>query len=154
MTKFSYAESILIKRAPRDVYDLVSDITRMGDWSPICVSCWWDEGDSARVGAQFTGRNQLPTRTWETRCEVVAAERGREFAFIVGQGYVRWGYTFAAAGTGTVLTETWDFLPAGRAMFQTRFGPDAPAEIASRTKAAHDGIPTTLAAIKRTAEQA
>ena len=154
VTEFSYAESIFIDRAPQDLYDLVSDITRMGDWSPICVRCWWDEGDNARVGARFTGRNELPTRTWETRCEVVAAERGHEFAFIVGEGYVRWGYAFAAAGAGTSLTESWDFLPAGLAMFQTRYGTDAPAEIATRTRAAHDGIPATLAAIKRTAELA
>ncbi|MEP6797736.1 MAG: SRPBCC family protein [Lapillicoccus sp.] len=152
MTEFSYAESIVIDRTPQDVYDLVSDITRMGEWSPICVECWWDEGDSPRVGARFTGRNELPTRTWETRCEVVAAERGQEFAFVVGDGYVRWGYTFAVAGSGTQLTESWDFLPAGRAMFEARYGPAAPAEITARTQAAHDGIPATLAALKRAAE--
>ena len=53
---------------------MVSDVTRMGEWSPVCKACWWDDGDSPRVGAWFTGRNELPERTWETRSEVVAAE--------------------------------------------------------------------------------
>lgn len=58
----------------------------------------------------------------------------------------------APTGTGTVLTESWEFLPAGIAMFEERFGDDADAQIADRTQQAFDGIPRTLAAIKRIAE--
>ena len=36
------------------------------------------------MGAWFTGRNEVPGRTWETRSKVVAADRGREFAWVVG----------------------------------------------------------------------
>jgi hypothetical protein len=39
-----------------------------------------------------------------------------------------------------------------RARFHERFGPDAEAQIASRTEAAHRGIPVTLAALKQAAE--
>jgi hypothetical protein len=85
---------------------------------------------------------------------VVVAERGREFAFIVGGSYVRWGYAFAALGDGTRVTESWEFLPEGIAMFEGKFGADAQTQIALRTKDAHKGIPMTLAAIKRTAESA
>jgi hypothetical protein len=77
---------------------------------------------------------------------------GREFAFVVGGSYVRWGYTFTAVGEGTSVTESWEFLPEGIAMFKEKFGADAQRQISSRTKAAHDGIPVTLAALKRTAE--
>ena len=59
--------------------------------------CWWDEGDGPRVGAYFTGRNETPGRTWETRSQVIAAERGRRFAFVVGDALVRWEYTFATS---------------------------------------------------------
>ena len=96
-----------------------------------------------RVGDWFTGRNVLPERTWETRSEVVVAERGREFAFIVGGSYVWWGYAFAALGEGTRLTESWEFLPEGIAMFEGKFGADAQTQIALRTRAAHEGIPVT-----------
>ena len=37
-------------------------------------------------------------------------------------------------------------------MFKAKFGADAQTQISSRAKAAHDGIPVTLAAHKRTAE--
>ncbi|MGH9095247.1 MAG: SRPBCC family protein [Acidimicrobiales bacterium] len=154
MGNLSYAESIVVARSPETLYGLVSDVTRMGEWSPVCRACWWEAGDGPQVGARFTGRNELPDRTWETHCEVVAAEPGREFAFVVGDAFVRWGYTFAPVDGGTAVEESWEFLPAGIAMFERRFGADAQAQIADRTQAAHSGIPATLAAIKRTAESA
>lgn len=89
-----HQESITVEASAETLYDLVSNITRTGEWSPVCTSCWWDDEVTAgRVGAWFTGRNELPHRTWETRSEVVTAERGREFAWVVGGSFVRWGYT-------------------------------------------------------------
>jgi hypothetical protein len=65
---------------------------------------------------------------------------------------VRWSYTFAPVDGATMLTESWEFTPAGLAMFHDKYGSGAADEIAVRTRAAHDGIPATLAAIKRIAE--
>lgn len=152
MANLTYAASIIIADRPDVLYDMVSDVTRTGEWSPICRACWWEDGGGARVGAWFGGRNEVPGRIWETRSIVTAADRGREFAFVVGGSLVRWGYAFAPAGEGTTLTESWEFLPDGVALFRERYGPDAEAQIADRSQAAHDGIPETLAAIKRIAE--
>jgi hypothetical protein len=154
MSSLQYSESIVVARSPEVLYDMVSDVTRMGEWSPVCQACWWDDGDGPRAGAWFTGRNELPERTWETRSQVVAADRGREFAFEVNSGWVRWGYTFTAVDSGTQVTESWEFLPAGIAGFHDRYGNGAEAQIANRTAAAHQGIPATLAAIKKAAEAA
>jgi hypothetical protein len=149
----SHQESVTVEASAEVLYDLVSDITRTGEWSPVCTSCWWDdEAEGGRVGAWFTGRNELPHRTWETRSQVVAAERGREFAWVVGGSYVRWGFTLAPIDTGTILTESWEFLPGGIAMFEEKFGDEAHAQITDRTQQALDGIPRTLAALKRIAE--
>ncbi len=156
MDGLSHAESISIEAPPDVVYAMVSDVTRMGQWSPVCKACWWDDAADRGVGAWFTGRNEVPGRTWETRCQVVAAEPGREFAWVVGgseEPRVRWGYTFEPACEGTRVTESWDFLPAGLAYFEERYGADAPAQIANRAQAARTGIPATLAAISRAAER-
>lgn len=144
----THTESIHIAATPQAVYDLVTDIGRTGEWSPICETCWWDEGDGPRAGARFTGRNVKPDRTWETRSTVVVADPGREFAWEVGQGFVRWGYAMAPADGGTTLTQTWQFTPAGIAMFHERMGDDAEHQIEVRALDAHAGIPATLAAIK------
>jgi hypothetical protein len=152
MSNLSYSESVVVACTPEALYDMVSDVTRMGEWSPICTGGWWEDGDGPRAGAWFTGRNEVPGRAWETRSQVVAADRGREFTFAVGGAWVRWSYTFTPVDEGTRLTESWEFLPAGIARFHERYGDDAEAQIADRVEAAHTGIPETLAAIKKAAE--
>src|SRR5664280_2073263 len=152
MPELRYSESIVIADPPEKLYDMVSDVTRMGEWSPVCKACWWDDGAGPTVGSWFTGHNETTERTWETRSQVVTADRGREFAYVVGGTRVRWGYTFAPVTEGTEVTESWGFLPDGIAMFEERFGDEAPTQIANRTEAARQGIPVTLTAIKRVAE--
>jgi hypothetical protein len=152
MSNLRHSESVVIARPADVLYDMISDVTRMGEWSPICTACWWDEGAELKVGAWFTGRNETPDRTWETRSQVVAADRGREFAFVVGGAWVRWGYSFTPVTAGTEVTESWEFLPAGVTRFHERYGDDAQAQIMERTEAARRSIPLTLAAIKKAAE--
>ena len=153
MTTLTHSESIVVALPADDLYDLVSDVTRMGTWSPVCKECWWDEGAGPELGAWFTGRNELPERTWETRSEIVAADRGREFAFVVNGTWTRWGYVFTSVDGGTQLTESWELLPGGKAMFEERFGADADAQIVNRLELARRGIPATLSAIKQDAER-
>lgn len=152
----SLSSSIVVARPADELYDLVTDIGRTGEWSPICQSCWWDEGDGPRAGAWFTGRNVTPSRTWETRSQVEVAERGREFAWLVAGGWVRWSWSFrpVEGGTGprTEVTESWEFRPEGLAGFRERYGDDADAQIADRTAAAERGIPETLQRFKQVAE--
>lgn len=147
-----FADSVFVARDPESVYALVSDVTRMGEWSPVCRACWWDEpAQGPREGAWFTGRNETPERVWETRSQVTVAD-GRSFVWEVNGGWVRWGFTVAPESGGTRLAERWRLLAPGVAGFRERYGADAEAEIAQRTEAAYTGIPKTLAAIKRTAE--
>lgn len=152
MTGLKMSDSVLVAVPPDELYEMVSDVTRMGQWSPICRECWWDEGAGPDVGAWFTGRNETSERTWETRSQVVAADPGREFAWEVNDGWVRWGYTFEPEDGRTRLTESWEFLPKGIAGFRERFGDQAEIEIEKRRDAARSGIPATLAAIKAAAE--
>lgn len=154
MTSPVFSSSVVVGAPPEAVYDLVSDVPRTGEWSPVCRACRWDDGGGPRVGAWFTGRNEVPGRTWETRSLVVAADRGREFAWVVGGDLVSWSFSMEPADGGTRLTESWEFLPAGLALFAERYGESADREIADRTRAAHEGIPATLAAIRRIAESA
>jgi Polyketide cyclase / dehydrase and lipid transport len=152
MTTLTHSGSVVVGRSADDLYDMVADITRMGEWSPVCKSCWWDDGAGPEVGSWFTGKNETGELTWETRSQIIAAERGREFAFCVNGTWARWGYTFTPVDDGTELTESWEFLPDGLEFFQKHFGDDAPKHIADRATAAEHGIPATLAAIKKAAE--
>jgi len=154
----TFSDSIVIARRRDVLYDLVSDVTRMGEWNPIGKECRWDDGDGPRVGAWFTSRHESPERSgdtrsqWENRAEVTVANPGREFAFVVGGSWIRWSYKFADALGGTQVTETWTCLPQGIKVFHDRFGDDTDDQIAQRGAAAYLGMAETLAAMKRVAE--
>jgi len=156
---YQYSDSITIDRPPEDVYAIVSDVTRMGELSPVCVSGAWDDAAQAGTsGAWFTGHNAIGEYTWDTHCQVVAAEPGREFAF-VNRGpdgdveLVRWRYTFEPEGSGTKATESWQVLPA-YPDFVSAGDPnlDVAARIDGMAQMARDGIKDTLANLKRVAE--
>lgn len=103
--------------APSDqLYALVSDVTRMGEWSPENLGGRWFRGvTTPAVGARFHGSNRRGWRRWSTTCTVVAAEPGRTFAFDVAFGGIpvsRWTYDFRPDGDITVVTETWTDLRA------------------------------------------
>src|SRR5262249_6152870 len=57
------------------VWDVVRDVTRVGDWSHECVSATW-LGDATVValGARFWGRNRAGIFRWGRRCEVISAQ--------------------------------------------------------------------------------
>lgn len=152
MAPLKFSESIFISASPEDLYNLVSDITRTGEWSPICTACWWHDDAGPREGAWFSGRNEANGRVWETKSLVVAAQPGEEFAWMVGGSLVWWSYTFEPLDGGTRLTESWEFRPEGIAMFHEKYGSDAQNQIEQRSEAARSGIPATLEAIKKIAE--
>ena len=103
-----------VDAAPDALYDMVSDVTRMGEWSPETVRCvWLDGADGPAAGARFKGTNKRGVARWSTKPEVVVAERGREFSFVtrsIGPS-TRWSYRFEpAADGGTTLIESFETL--------------------------------------------
>jgi hypothetical protein len=99
--------------APADrIWDLLSDVTRIGRYSPETFEAEWLDGATGpAVGAKFRGhvkRNGIGPIYWTT-CVVTACEPGREFAFGVGKAdrpLNVWGYHLEPAGDGTDVTES------------------------------------------------
>src|SRR5690349_14065289 len=94
----------VIAAEPKVLYDLVSDVTRMGEWSPETASCRWIGGAPGReVGARFVGANRAGWRRWATTCTVRAADPGERFEFEVTFGplpVATWAYEFVPEGPG------------------------------------------------------
>jgi hypothetical protein len=108
------SESLVVDAPPAAVYDLVADLPRMGEWSPECARVEWEDGVSGpAVDARFVGHNRggpFGLVRWSRRGRVVAAERGREFAFATEEGGREgtvWRYRFEPAGEGTRVTESY-----------------------------------------------
>lgn len=110
--------SITVERPPHEVWGAISDITRMGEWSPECIAARWaGSADGPAVGATFEGDNvaKVAGRTvkrWTTTSAVTACEPGSRFDF-VAEGYTTWSYLFEPDGAGTRVTETFTYEPKG-----------------------------------------
>ena len=101
-----------IKASPDAVWNAISDVTRMGEWSPECHTCEWNDGATGpAVGARFTGHNRNGEYEWTTEAEVTECVPGEKFAFdgVFGDlRFSKWAYTIEPTGDGCVVTETWD----------------------------------------------
>ena len=97
-----------IAAPPTVIYDLISDVTRMGDWSPECIrASWLDGATAAAEGVRFKGDNKLGFATWSTKPTITKAQRGEVFEFKVPKDYgPLWRYEFTAEGTGTRVVES------------------------------------------------
>ena len=106
--------SIEVDASPAALYEVVSDVRRMGEWSPECRSCKWVGGATGpTVGARFKGSNRRGIARWSTTPRVVVADPGREFAFVVnhlGRGMTKWSYRFEPIAEHSKVTESFELL--------------------------------------------
>ncbi len=141
--------------APADkIWDLLSDVTKIGRYSPETFEAEWLEGATGpAVGAKFRGhvkRNEKGPIYWTT-CVVLVSDPGREFTFGVGPSEEKvlniWGYKLEAAGDGTDVTESFHLQPKlALRVYWTLFG-------WSRGKTNRNGMRRTLERVKAEVEQ-
>jgi len=111
------AVTVHMAAPPEQIWELVSDVTRIGSYSPETFEAeWLDGADGPAVGARFRGhvkRNGRGPVYWTT-CTVLASEPGREFAFGVGASDKPlnvWRYRLEPMGDGTDVTESFELTP-------------------------------------------
>lgn len=149
-----FSESITIDAPPDHVFALVSDLPRMGEWSPECTRVTWTTGSTGpTVGARFIGHNRVGLFRWFTQGEITESAPGERLTFRIHFGplpVALWSYTFSTApgdaDSGCVVTESvTDLRPGGaRQVFNVLFG--------DRSRANQRGIHQTLANLKLAAE--
>jgi uncharacterized protein YndB with AHSA1/START domain len=153
---FAMPESVAVSRhinaSPEAMWALVTDLPRMGEWSPENNGGVWLNGaTTAAVGVKFKGANANGKKSWSTVATVTELAGPRAFAFTVkaaGLKIADWRYDLVAVDGGVTVTETWTDI---RGWLAKKAG-----SIASNVtdRAAHncDGMERTLAALAATAE--
>lgn len=141
--------------SPGVVWELVTDVTRIGEFSPETLEGRWVGGATGpAVGARFQGhvkRNGRGPMYWTT-CTITRCEAERDFAFTVeapGMKAVNtWRYQLVPSGDGTDVTESFTLTPSlFIRTYWTLFG-------GMRSKTNRRGMTETLNRIKTVAEKA
>ena len=109
--------SLHMDAPPEKVWALVSDVTRIGEFSPETFEGKWTRGATGPVeGATFAGhvkRNGVGPTYWSP-CVVTKCVENEVFEFAVGTEQVavnNWGYRLEPEGSGTKVTEYFRLEP-------------------------------------------
>jgi hypothetical protein len=104
----------LIGTESKQVYELVADLPRMGEWSPECERVEWTDGTIVPAeGSRFLGHNRggpFRLMRWSRAGRVLVADPGREFSFATEEGgreSTVWRFRFEPVEGGTCVTESY-----------------------------------------------
>lgn len=109
--------TVAMAASPEAVWDLVSDVTRIGEFSPETFEAVWTRGATGpAVGARFKGhvkRNGIGPIYW-TPCRVSECVPGEVFGFDVMGGdkpMNTWTYRIRPTDGGCEVTESFQLAP-------------------------------------------
>ncbi|MER5263729.1 SRPBCC family protein [Actinosynnema sp. NPDC002837] len=148
------SHSIDVAAAPGVVWALVSDLPRMGRFSPENLGGRWLRGATGpAVGVEFRGFNRNGAKLWWTTARIVACEPERLLTFDVRSPLTvrvaRWSYVITPTRDGCVVTENW--YRVGNWFVRRFLGPRVTGR-EDRPGYNVDSIKHTLAAVKAHAE--
>jgi hypothetical protein len=117
------AASADMRASADQVYAVISDVTRIPEWSPETARAEWSAPD------RFNAWNRRRLGRWRTTARVVEAEPGQRFSFIVqvmGRDWTQWTYVVepGADADATRLTEEFRMcvpMPFGVVAFERLF---------------------------------
>ena len=129
-TKFnymSYTVSVVreVAASPEKVWALVTDLSRMGEWSPENQGGEWLDGATcAAVGAKFGGNNKNGDKSWQATVSVEVCDAPKKFVFVLNykeNHLCDWVYEIEPTPNGCRLTHAWvagthweQFAPFGK----------------------------------------
>ena len=95
------------------VWELLSTLERMGEWSPECYRVEWQDGavSPAVPGAQFRGWNRYDRMKWSVACRVKTAVPNQELSYATmarDKEMATWTYRIEPSGDGVDLVESFE----------------------------------------------
>ena len=99
------------------VWDVVRDVTRVGEWSHECVAASWiDDARASAPGVRFRGRNRAGIFRWGRVCEIVAAHPyqlvWRTVPSLLYPDSTEWSITLAKTEAGTRIEQRFRVIRA------------------------------------------
>ena len=94
--------TLAVAAPPAQVWALVTDVGRMGEWSPQVVRTLV-LGRPVRLGTRFLNLNHQGWKHWPTSAKVVRFDPHRDFAFRIGENRTVWSFRLEPTGDGGTL---------------------------------------------------
>lgn len=112
-----HGRTVAVAEVPPDaVWRIISDVTRVGEWSHECRGARWLGGAAAAApGARFRGRNKSGPWRWTRPCRITVADAPRELAWrtegVLAVGdTTEWRIVLEPVEEGTRIIQTYDVV--------------------------------------------
>jgi uncharacterized protein YndB with AHSA1/START domain len=108
--------AVVVDAPVEDVWRVVADVSRTGEWSHECRSVRWTGGAvAAAPGARFRGQNRNGWLRWTRTCEIVAVDDERELVWRtiptpLFPDSTEWRIHLEPTGDGTTITQSFTVL--------------------------------------------
>lgn len=142
--------AVEVAATPESVWEVISDVRRMSDWSPECRKIVVIGSPKEGVGTTFVGVNRRGWAVWPTTSKVVRYEPGRAVAWKTRESGATWSYELTPTASGTSITGRRE-LPAFS--IATKVMAPVIGGAAGHDEELADGIRTTLERIKVAVER-
>ena len=96
--------SVEVAATPESVWDAVSDVSRMSEWSPECRKIVILGSPKQGVGTKLLGLNRRGWAMWPTTSKVIRYEPCEAVAWRTKESGATWTYELAPTASGTSLT--------------------------------------------------
>lgn len=123
MTRWSIPHTgeveVVVAATPEQVYAVVSDVTRIAEWSHECQGAEWLDGATGpALGARFRGSNKVKGFGWSRVCTVTDLEPGRSFGYRTSGGVpsdsTAWSFEFHPDPAGARVVQRYEILKFAR----------------------------------------
>lgn len=139
--------------APVDrVWDLLTDLGRMPEWSPELLRMVPLKPGGLRLGQWYLGLNRRKAVIWPTRSVVAVLEPGRVLAWDTKSSGARWIWELAPEGNGTRVVHRRP-VPEQITLLSKAFAPLALGGSDEHADELEAGMAQTVARLKETAER-
>jgi len=90
-----------IAAPPDQVWDALTDLRRMGEWSPEVVRMVPLKPGGLKLGQQYLGINRRKAVIWPSRSVIAQLDHGRSLAWDTRSSGARWIYDLEPEASGT-----------------------------------------------------
>lgn len=168
--EFRASASVEVACSPLAAWELLTDVGRIGEFSPECTGARWIGGASGPSrGARFEGTNRIVDQAndieyiWIRPCTVTTAQAPHRFSYTVGDRYdgtpaTSWDHIeIEPTAIGCRITQRFQHLPRGLSGIR-HIADDDPARardvVNERIQGLSNGMAQTLQQMKRVLESA
>jgi uncharacterized protein YndB with AHSA1/START domain len=114
-------QGVDVAATPAQVWAVLSDPARVGEWSHECRAVTWVDGHArAAVGAKFRGSNQVGSFRWSRTCTITELEPERLLVYRTAGGVppdsTEWRFQLEPVEGGTRINQSFRILKFPRLM--------------------------------------